>query len=101
MSKRIGVLLSGCGYRDGSEIHEATCTLLALDRAGVEIFGFAPNRNQSNVVNHLDDSQMDDTRNIMTEAARIMRGNVKPITEANPDELDAEGLGFDDLSSGV
>mgnify|MGYP002414207173 CR=1 FL=1 len=34
MAKRIGVLLSGCGVYDGSEIHEAVLTLLALDRQG-------------------------------------------------------------------
>lgn len=32
--KRIGVVLSGCGVNDGSEIHEAVLTLLAIDRAG-------------------------------------------------------------------
>ncbi|RLB73535.1 MAG: isoprenoid biosynthesis protein ElbB, partial [Deltaproteobacteria bacterium] len=33
---KIGVLLSGCGVNDGSEIHEAVLTMLALDRLGVE-----------------------------------------------------------------
>ncbi len=28
---KIGVLLSGCGVYDGSEIHEAVLTLLELD----------------------------------------------------------------------
>ena len=32
--KKIGVVLAGCGYLDGAEIHEATLTLLALDRMG-------------------------------------------------------------------
>ena len=35
MAKKIGVLLSGCGVFDGTEIHEAVLTLLFLDRAGV------------------------------------------------------------------
>ena len=34
---RIGVVLSGCGVQDGSELHEAVLTLLALDKAGVEV----------------------------------------------------------------
>ena len=34
MSKKVGVVLSGCGYLDGSEIHESVLTLLHLDRAG-------------------------------------------------------------------
>ena len=32
MGHTVGVVLSGCGYLDGAEIHEAVCTLLALDR---------------------------------------------------------------------
>jgi len=31
--KKVGVLLSGCGVNDGSEIHETVITMLALDRA--------------------------------------------------------------------
>ncbi len=32
--KKIAVVLSGCGVNDGSEIHEAVLTLLAIDRPG-------------------------------------------------------------------
>ena len=35
--KKIGVVLAGCGYLDGAEIHEATLTLLALDRLGADV----------------------------------------------------------------
>jgi enhancing lycopene biosynthesis protein 2 len=44
MAHRIGVILSGCGYLDGAEIHEAVCTLLALDEAGAEGVCMAPDR---------------------------------------------------------
>jgi len=50
---KIGVVLSGCGVFDGSEIHEAVITLLALDRLGAEAVCMAPNTNQMHVVNHL------------------------------------------------
>lgn len=89
MAKRVGVLLCGCGHRDGSEIHEATCTLLALDQLGAEIVGIAPDQNQTQVTNHIDEALMDETRNMMAESARIMRGNVKPITNVSVDDLDA------------
>ncbi len=36
------VLLSGCGSRDGSEIHEATLSLLALDQHHVAVQCIAP-----------------------------------------------------------
>ena len=50
---KIGVILSGCGVFDGSEIHEAVLTLLALDRAGAEAVCVAPNVDQMHVINHL------------------------------------------------
>ena len=37
MPKKVAVLLSGCGFLDGAEIHEAVLTLLSLDQFdGVE-----------------------------------------------------------------
>jgi len=89
MSKRVAVLLSGCGHRDGSEIHEATCTLLALDRAGAEVTGVAIDGKQTQVTNHLDVKEMSETRNMMIEAGRIMRGNVKEIGSISVDDFDA------------
>jgi enhancing lycopene biosynthesis protein 2 len=50
---KVGVLLSGCGVYDGSEIHEAVLTLLALEKAGAEVVCFAPNTTQHHVINHL------------------------------------------------
>ncbi len=35
-NKNIAVILSGCGYLDGAEIHEATLTLLAINQHGSE-----------------------------------------------------------------
>ncbi|NLA48778.1 MAG: isoprenoid biosynthesis protein ElbB, partial [Bacteroidales bacterium] len=34
MKKKIAVVLSGCGVYDGTEIHEATLTLLAIAQNG-------------------------------------------------------------------
>lgn len=89
MAKRVAVLLSGCGFKDGTEIHEATCALLALDQAGCEVVGVAPTTNQTQVVNHLDGNTTDETRNIMTEAARIMRGNIQSTDDIKPSDFDA------------
>ena len=47
MMKKIGVVLSGCGVYDGSEIHEAVITLLALAKQGAEVICFAPDKNQA------------------------------------------------------
>ncbi len=86
---KIGVLLAGCGVYDGSEIQEAVFTLLALDQRGVEIVCMAPDVDQHHVVNHLTGDETNETRNVLTESARIARGSIIPISKVNPNELDA------------
>ena len=87
--KRVGVLLSGCGVMDGSEIHEATLTLYFLDKQGAEIICMAPNKDQVEVMNHVTSSRMDETRNVMTEAARIARGKIRDVKTVMVDDVDA------------
>jgi enhancing lycopene biosynthesis protein 2 len=87
---RAGVVLSGCGVKDGSEIHEAVCTLLALSRLGVETNIFAPDIPQAQVINHTDRSILaGETRNVLVESARIARGQIKDLAQAKVSELDA------------
>ena len=85
---RIGVILSGCGSQDGSEVHEATLTLLYLDRADVNSACFAPDKPLSGVVDHRCGKPALDVRNVLTESARIARGKIQPLSMAKPDELD-------------
>jgi enhancing lycopene biosynthesis protein 2 len=86
---KFGVLLSGCGVYDGSEIHEAVSVLLALDKMNIEAACIAPNINQHHVINHLTGEEMPETRNVLVEAARIARGAITDIEQANISELDA------------
>ena len=87
--KRAGVVLAGCGVLDGSEIHEAVLTLLALNRAKAEIICIAPNKLQHHVVNHLSGQETaGETRSILTEAARIARGKVRDMGEIGAKDLD-------------
>ena len=88
-AKRVGVILSGCGYLDGAEIHESVCTLLALDREGAEITCLAPNREQAGVVNHQDSAGQAEKRNVLIESARISRGNVKDVASVSEADFDA------------
>lgn len=85
---KIGVMLAGCGVYDGSEIHEAVFTLLAIDELGAEAVCMAPDVDQHHVVNHLNGEEMDQKRNVLIESARIARGDVKAISEINIDQLD-------------
>lgn len=87
--KRIGVLLSGCGFRDGSEINEAVLTLLCLDLRGVEAICIAPDVTQAKVINYVTGKEENEKRNVLFESARIARGKIKPIKNISPDELDA------------
>lgn len=86
---KVGVVLSGCGVYDGSEIHEAVITLLTLDRAGAEVLCMAPDMEQK-VVNHLTGEQVDGaTRNVLEESARIARGNISNIADVKAADIDA------------
>ena len=87
--KSIGIILSGCGVNDGTEIHEAVITMLCLDRINADISYLAPDINQSSVIDHTNQLAMPESRNVKTESARISRGNIKDIKEADPDKLDA------------
>jgi len=89
MSKKVAVLLSGCGVFDGSEIHEAVITLLRLSQRGAEVQCFAPNIEQSEVINHLTGEAMSQSRNVLVESARIARGNIQSINEADSSLFDA------------
>ncbi|MCA8910634.1 MAG: isoprenoid biosynthesis glyoxalase ElbB [Planctomycetes bacterium] len=89
MPHKVGVILSGCGFKDGAEIHESVCTLLALDRIGVEVICCAPNIEQAKVINHLTGEEQSEKRNVLVESARIARGDIKDIKDVQADDLDA------------
>lgn len=87
--KQVAVVLSGCGVYDGAEIHEAVLTLLALDRAGAQAVCFAPDKAQLHVINHLSGEEMPESRNVLQESARIARGKIQALSQANAEQLDA------------
>ena len=89
MGKKIGVVLSGCGVFDGTEIHEAVLTLLALDRAGAEAVCMAPDIEQHDVINHLTGEAAEEKRNVLLESARIARGEIKDLKEVSGEDIDA------------
>ena len=86
---KVGVVLSGCGVYDGSEIHEAVLTLLALDRLGATVVCIAPNIEQEHVVNHRTGKPAEEVRNVLDESARIARGKVQDLAKVKAADLDA------------
>ncbi len=86
---KVGVILSGCGVYDGSEIHEAVITLLAFDRAGAEVVIMAPDMKQA-VVNHLTGKPVEGvSRNVLEESARVARGDINDIAKVKATDIDA------------
>jgi len=88
MKKKIGVVLSGCGVYDGSEIHEAVFTLLAIDRNNAEAICMAPDI-ELDEVDHLAGSPTGAKRSVLVESARIARGKIRNIAEVSAADLDA------------
>ena len=85
---KIGVCLSGCGVNDGAEIHESVITALALDRAGANIIYTAPNVMQTKVVDHYSGNDMNESRNVLVESARIARGDITDLAELTAENID-------------
>ncbi len=89
MGKKVAFVLSGCGVKDGSEIHEAVAALIALDRAGYEIVFTAPDVEQAATVDHSTEEAETVSRNALKEGARIARGNIRPLSALRPEDYDA------------
>ena len=96
MSERpqIAIVLAGCGVFDGSEIHEAVLTMLAIDQQGAEYQCFAPNTWQARTIDHFTGHATaiagdEDNRNVLAESARIARGQIKDLQEFKAKDFDA------------
>jgi len=86
---KIGILLSGCGVYDGAEVQEAILAMLAIEEIGGTVVPISVNKNQHHVINHMTGEEMQEQRNMLIEAARISRGNVRDIATISPADIDA------------
>lgn len=87
--KKFAIFLAGCGQHDGSETHEVILTLLSMSQEGIAWDAFAPDVKQP-VVNHVTESLSSvETRSVLEESARLVRGKIKPLTAACVAEYDA------------
>lgn len=87
--KKVALILAGCGFKDGSEIHESVLTILHVVKNGAEPLFFAPDIPQKNTINHLTMDTQGEKRNVLVESARIARGQIKNIKELNATSADA------------
>ena len=87
---KVGVILSGCGVQDGSEIYEAVLTILALEKAGARVLALAPDVEQAEVINHYTGAETRmQARDVLAESARIVRGKIQALAEINAPDVDA------------
>ncbi|GAA5645009.1 MULTISPECIES: isoprenoid biosynthesis glyoxalase ElbB [Vibrio] len=87
--KKVAVILSGCGVFDGAEIHETVLALHAIEKHGATWHCFAPDIEQMHVINHITGEEMPETRNVLVESARIVRGQIEDVAKLNPADFDA------------
>jgi enhancing lycopene biosynthesis protein 2 len=88
--KKVAVILCGSGFKDGSEIRESVAVLWGLSRVGAQVQCFAPDRPQADVINCLTGKPVPgETRNMLTEASRIARGEILPLTQLRASQFDA------------
>ncbi|MFG0245267.1 MAG: isoprenoid biosynthesis glyoxalase ElbB [Phycisphaerales bacterium JB052] len=85
---KVGVILSGCGVFDGAEVQEASATLIALAQHGIEYQCMAPDRDFE-VIDHRTQQPTGETRNVLTESARIARGEIVDLKDVNGADYDA------------
>ncbi len=90
MMKSVAVLLAGCGHLDGSEIQESVSTLLALSKFGVDYECFSVDLPQYDVMDHVKKQPSAECkRNLLAEAARLARGEIKDISQLDPNDFEA------------
>ncbi len=84
------MVLAGCGTEDGTAVDEAIITFLSLEKAGVEIFCVALDKDQYEVFNHQTrkSAELEQKRNQLTESARLLNGSVSEIEDVCEDDLD-------------
>lgn len=88
MQKKVAVVLSGCGYLDGSEITEAVSTFICLSQHKVTYHVFAPSQRFSPTSHFKDELLENHFRNALEESARIARGKIQDLSELNPKQYD-------------
>jgi enhancing lycopene biosynthesis protein 2 len=85
---RAGILLSGLGYADGSDIDETVLTALFLSESDAEAVFTAPDCVQRQIKDHRSAKMIGGERNVLAESSRITRTAVRPVDRVEPTDLD-------------
>lgn len=87
--KKVALVLSGCGHMDGAEITESVSLLIALNMYGAETHVFAPDMSIPTKDHRTGKVNENETRNVLTEAARIARGKIEDVKKLSSKDYDA------------
>ncbi|MBM4283145.1 MAG: isoprenoid biosynthesis glyoxalase ElbB [Deltaproteobacteria bacterium] len=78
----LGVILSGAGHLDGSDVHETVLIQLSLAQLGVICMVYAPDLKHAEI-DHATGEATGGERSVLREAARLARGPVKDLARAH------------------
>eukprot|EP00096_Caligus_rogercresseyi_P003951 TRINITY_DN1792_c1_g1_i1.p1 TRINITY_DN1792_c1_g1~~TRINITY_DN1792_c1_g1_i1.p1 ORF type:complete len:230 (-),score=47.52 TRINITY_DN1792_c1_g1_i1:67-756(-) len=92
MSRKVAVILSGCGRQDGSDPSEVSPLVVALSRAELTPVFYAPYVTMSIGVNHVNGAEAETKRNVLVESARLVRDPVQKLECLNANDEDISAL---------
>nr|XP_050851217.1 glutamine amidotransferase-like class 1 domain-containing protein 3, mitochondrial [Vespula vulgaris] len=80
---KIAIILSGCGYLDGSEISECISTTIHISEKGMIPVFFAPDADICEVIDHYtkEPDNSCSQRNALVESARLARSCIQPLCD--------------------
>ena len=74
--RKTAIVLSGCGYLDGTNVIEAVSVSIVLSGMGKTLEYIAPNSDKTfNTFNHQSGQEGKEKRNVIVESARIHHGH--------------------------
>lgn len=85
---KVGVILSGCGVFDGTEVQEASALLIALAQRNIGYRCMAPDM-ELQEIDHLTQQATGNVRNVLAESARIARGEIDNLKDVVAADYDA------------
>lgn len=85
---QVGLYLSGNGSLDGSDVFGSVLAFQALQETGHEPVPVGRDIDQGEVIDHRTARPLDEQRNALSEAARIVKGDIRDMRD-----VDAEDLG--------
>jgi enhancing lycopene biosynthesis protein 2 len=84
----IALILSGCGAYDGSDIWEVVLISYELEKRGQNPIFYAPNIEQKEVIDHLNQVSLSDKRNVLSESARLVCGEIRDTKDLYGKDVD-------------